>query len=786
MNLRQRAEKTLRADITSVERDATTETPSFDETQRLLHELQVHKIELEMQNDELNLSLAEMREHKERLANIVKYTPAGYFCIDPDGRFIEVNDAWLRMFGYNSPEEVIGRHFSIIQVDSTFDEAQKHLAKLLSGEAIPSGEFSCRRKDGSIGYHTFSAHPVVHADRIVRLEWFLIDISERRKHELYLDISREVLQLLNESENMPDSLYLVIALLKFRMKFDAVGIRLQEGDDFPYQAQDGFPRDFLLKENSLVERAVDGGVCRDKDGGVSLECICGLVISGKSGTSQLLLTKGGSFWSNDTCPLLELPHDEDPRTNPRNECIHLGYASVALVPVRVKERIVGLIQFNDRHKGRFTPDSVELLEAIASNIGSTLMRKQLEDEKMLLEHQFQQAQKLESLGILAGGIAHDFNNILAIILGHCGLMEMDAEEAESHIPMIKTAVERAAVLCRQMLDYAGMSQHNQTQINLVELVDEMVNLLKATIPQNVVIKRNLSAGIPLILGDESQIRQIVMNLIINASEAIGKVLGEIAVSLATSAIMAGQSEVDHLGNLISPGQYACLEVTDNGCGMDDETRRRIFEPFYTTKFTGRGLGMSAIMGIIIAHKGAIQLFTQPGEGTTFKVYLPMQTEKTAGKEPLTQSDTSLSWLGSGTILLVEDEEQIRSIAKILLKKFGFTVLEATNGKEALELYQKHAADVILVMTDMGMPVMDGYALISELNKINSGLPIIISSGFGDAVVASRVNTDEIAGLIYKPYSPGQLRKVLKSVVGSTDACSQKVFSPSLDGRGSGA
>jgi PAS domain S-box-containing protein len=568
MNLRQRAEKFLLVNEKSVELTATREALSLDET-RLLHELLVSQIELEMQNEELQLALAEMREHKERLGNIVKYTPAGYFCIDPDGRFIEVNGAWLQMFGYDSPEEVIGKHFNIIQVDSNLEKARIHLARLLSGEAIPSGEFFSRRKDGSVGYHTFSAHPVVHADKVVRLEWFIIDISEH---------------------------------------------------------------------------------------------------------------------------------------------------------------------------------------------------KRLEDEKAVLEQQFQQAQKLESLGILAGGIAHDFNNILAIILGHCGLMEINDEEAHSHVPAIKKAVERAALLCRQMLDYAGMSQHIQTQVNLVELVDEMLNMLKATLPQNVVIKQKLSAKTPFILGDGSQIRQIVMNLIINASEAISNIPGEIAVSLAKPAVIAGQSEKDHLGNIIPPGKYFCLEVKDNGCGMDEATKCRIFEPFFTTKFTGRGLGMSAVLGIITAHKGAVQLFSQPGEGTTFKVYLPVQTGESAGEESPNQTAVSLTWQGSGTILLVEDEEQIRMIGKILLKKFGFAVLEATNGKEALELYQKYASDIILVVTDMGMPVMDGYALIRALKKISPELPIIISSGFGSNVVTSQLDAEDIAGLLSKPYNPVQMLEVLKSVV----------------------
>ena len=392
-------------------------------------------------------------------------------------------------------------------------------------------------------------------------------------------------------------------------------------------------------------------------------------------------------------------------------------------------------------------------------------RKKVEEEKHTLEHQMQQTQKLESLGVLSGGIAHDFNNILAIIMGYCSLTKMDYETAENNILEIEKAAERAAALCRQMLAYAGKAQLTKAQVNMWTLVDEMASMLKTTLPQNAEIKLDLSADIPFINADASQLRQVVMNLIINASEAIGKEHGEIHVSLARTTVTDGQATKDYHGISIPFGEYVCLEVTDNGCGMDEETKWRIFEPFYTTKFTGRGLGMSAVLGIINSHGGALQLHSQLGQGTTFKVYLPVQKSDSARDENISASVPSAPWRGNGTILLVEDEDQVRLITKALLKNFGFSVLEAVNGKEALELYQKNATDITLVMTDMGMPIMDGYELFSELKKLNPELPIIVSSGYGDSEVGSRIGIDNIAGLISKPYGPDQLREVLKRVVG---------------------
>lgn len=291
----------------------------------------------------------------------------------------------------------------------------------------------------------------------------------------------------------------------------------------------------------------------------------------------------------------------------------------------------------------------------------------------------------------------------------------------------------------------------------------MVSMLKTTINKNIVIKSDLDSDIPAITGDDSQIRQVVMNLIINAAEAIGDTEGEIDVKLTTSEIKEQQTEKDHLGFIIPAGRYICFEVTDNGCGMDEEIIRKIFEPFYTTKFTGRGLGMSAVLGIIKAHNGALQLKSQPGEGTTFKVYLPFQLSKSETEKAQLKA-VFAPWQGSGTILLAEDEVQVKSIAIAQLQALGFKVLDAANGKEALELYQQNTSEISLVITDMGMPVMNGYELFYKLKQINPQLPIIISSGFGEADIGSKIPREEMAGLINKPYNFNQLQDMLKGVV----------------------
>jgi len=283
----------------------------------------------------------------------------------------------------------------------------------------------------------------------------------------------------------------------------------------------------------------------------------------------------------------------------------------------------------------YAPDKDEEGAVIGwvASITDITEQKRAENDRMQFEQQLQQAQRLESLGVLAGGIAHDFNNILAIIMGHCTLIEMDYRKAPDYIPQIEKAVARAAELCRQMLAYAGKAQFVQAQVNIAVLVEEMVKMLRSTFKQNVEIIASIDHDIPSIKADASQIRQIAMNLITNGAEAIGDAQGEVRVVLAKAVIKTGSSKKDYLGKIIPAGWYACLEVTDNGSGMSDETYNRIFEPFYTTKFTGRGLGLSAVLGIVTAQGGALQLSSQLGKGTTFKVYLPLPISDAIAGEP---------------------------------------------------------------------------------------------------------------------------------------------------------
>lgn len=423
--------------------------------------------------------------------------------------------------------------------------------------------------------------------------------------------------------------------------------------------------------------------------------------------------------------------------------------------VKIKTATVLQRQENERLAALVAKRTSELEQELVE-------RKKSEEERIRLEQQFQQAQKLESLGVLAGGIAHDFNNILTIILGHC-YMANDGTDSElghkHHVQQIEIAANRAAELCHQMLAYAGKSSLVQTRVNMRFLVDDIVKMLKSAILKNITIELDLQRNVPEITADISQVQQVIMNLIINAADAIGDKNGTIKVVLTKMLLQDQQTDKDFLGFAIRSGNYACLEVTDTGCGMDPVTQKKIFEPFFTTKFAGRGLGMSAILGIIKSHEGALQLSSELGSGTTFKVYFPLSTTSDAIKsQPAASSIPPVK--GNGTILLVDDEEALLMIGSALLDAMGYATITACNGREALEIFDQRRQEIDLVLLDLIMPEMGGIEAYRELRKVSPDLPIIICSGYSVEGVAEDIDNDSRTSGIQKPYNPEQLREAL--------------------------
>ncbi len=287
-----------------------------------------------------------------------------------------------------TPEEAMG-HVTHDLLKTRFPKPLAEIAEEVAEKGRWEGELTYSRKDGQVIVvaSRWAAQRDTSGRQVGVLE-INRDISERKQGEAYRSMGQDILLVLNENENQKEAIKRVIDIIKSATGVDAVGIRLQDEDDFPYFYQEGFPQDFLLKENSLLTRTKDGGICRDECGDICLECTCGLVVTGKTDPSSPLFTKGGSSWTNDSFPFLHVPVDDDIRTNPRNECIHQGFASVALIPIRAKGRVVGLLQLNDRRKGCFTLEGIETLEKIAENVGESMLRKQAEEALRESEEQF--------------------------------------------------------------------------------------------------------------------------------------------------------------------------------------------------------------------------------------------------------------------------------------------------------------------------------------------------------------------------------------------------------------
>ncbi len=389
---------------------------------------------------------------------------------------------------------------------------------------------------------------------------------------------------------------------------------------------------------------------------------------------------------------------------------------------------------------------------IVINARDVTERLKAEEDRHRLETQMREAQKLESLGMLAGGIAHDFNNLLMGIMGNAGLALLHLEDthpAHKRVKQIELASLRASELTNQMLAYSGKGRFLVQTLDLARLLEEMASLLQTVVSKKANLRIEAIPGRALIEADATQIRQVVMNLITNASDAQGELGG--TITLRAGLIDSGP-EIPCLAGTPPVGPAAFLEVADQGAGMEPETLERIFDPFFTTKFTGRGLGLSAVLGIVRGHHGAIQVKSTPEKGTTFRLTFPLSERR---PEVVASDPTQAELHGEGLILIVDDEPQVRQVAKGSLDHAGFEVLEAEDGLIALELFQQHRARIRAILLDLTMPHMDGHEVKRRLRTLDPEVPIVLTSGY-----SATEAEDSIQGpkdrFIQKPYRPKEL------------------------------
>jgi len=372
------------------------------------------------------------------------------------------------------------------------------------------------------------------------------------------------------------------------------------------------------------------------------------------------------------------------------------------------------------------------------------------------------AQKLDSLGLLAGGVAHDFNNLLTAILGSASvaLLKLPPEAAARRsIETLVAAARRAAELTQQLLAYSGRGKFEVRPVDLGDQVRELYIVLEAAVPKRIALRTDLTAKVPAVQADVGQMQQVVMNLVINAAEAIGERSGTISLRTGRATITADEEAAPFTGEPPAPGEYVVLEVTDDGCGMDPETTARVFDPFFTTKATGRGLGLAAVHGIVRSHHGALRIVSAPGGGTTFRVLLPAS----ASPAETRRSEATPALEGGGLVLVVDDENLLRRAARQIIEHFGYGAIEAEDGYAAIEIFRERSREIAVVLLDMTMPGMSGEETFHELRRIRPDACVVLSSGFNELEATRRFSGAEFAAFLQKPYTAEQLAQCLARV-----------------------
>jgi PAS domain S-box-containing protein len=461
--------------------------------------------------------------------------------------------------------------------------------------------------------------------------------------------------------------------------------------------------------------------------------------------------------------LEELTHTDDlPRVKRLLEAHLAGESATYEAEYRLKTRTGDWIWVVSRGRVVERDDDDRPRRATGTLLDIT-DRKESEAARAKLQERMQQAQKLESLGVLAGGIAHDFNNLLCGVVGAADLALSDlppGHPVTADLEQIRETGQRATELCRELLAYAGKGRFVVEPISLSEVVDSMAQLLKVSVSKKAVLRYELPGDLPEVEADASQLRQIVLNLVVNASEALEDRSGTITITTGAMECDRDYLQSAYVDDELPPGTYAFLEVADTGCGMAPGTLGRLFDPFFTTKFTGRGLGLAATMGIVRGHRGTIKVHAEPGGGATFKVLLPATERQPRRSAELARQ----RWLGSGTVLLADDEETVRTVGRRMLEALGFEVLLARDGREGLAVFRDHVDEIVLVLLDMTMPQMGGVETYLELRRLRPDVGVILISGYNEQEATRRFASEGLAGFIQKPFALETLRQALRAAL----------------------
>ena len=827
-----------------------------------------------------------LRQGKEQEYNALTQTSRdGFWIADTAGRFLDTNDTFCSLLGY-SREDLLGLTISDIEVLESQAQVAEHIRTIIAaGYARFQSHLRC--KDGRSIDVELSVQYV--GDPAGKLFVFTRDITEQKIQESAHEQAAQLLQIINIQNDLHDCLATLTASLKEWSGCEAVGIRLRSGNDFPYFETRGFPAEFVQAENSLCAYDENGEILRDEQGNPVLECMCGNILSGRFDPSLPFFTPRGSFWTNSTSVLLASTKEADLQVRTRNRCHGEGHESVALIPMRAGDLVIGLLQFNDPRPNNFTPALIETFEGMAETLALTLERrrveaelyksekrfrsllntipdliwlkdeagvylscnrtfekllgvneldivgktdydffdrdqadffrendrlaiatgrarsneewvtfadnsyralllttkvpmyeadgkiigvlgvgrditelKQAQEERSKLEHQLQQAQKIESIGHLAGGVAHDFNNMLGVILGHAELALMKADPSNpfiANLEEISKAAKRSADLTRQLLTFARKQTIAPRVLDLNQTVAGMLKMLQRLIGENIQLSWHPAAHLWPIKMDPSQIDQVLANLCVNARDAIS---GNGKITIATENCSFSETDLSEHQNLL-PGDYVRLTVSDDGCGMDKKTLEQIFEPFFTTKEigSGTGLGLATVYGAIRQNNGFINVYSEPGLGTTFTIYLPKDQTEAKSLQDLQEKPLQG---GTETILLVEDDEMLLQLKSMMLQQSGYRILATASAESAQTLAIEHQGPIHLMVSDVIMPVMNGKELAKRLQPLRPEMRVLFMSGYTADIISSQGVLEKGIHFLQKPVSYETLTRKVREVL----------------------
>ena len=446
----------------------------------------------------------------------------------------------------------------------------------------------------------------------------------------------------------------------------------------------------------------------------------------------------------------------------------LGIHAMLDAPIRIRGQMIGVVC--NEHRGaprRWTSHEENLSGTFADFVGLAIEAHEHYEQEVKahrLEAQLRQAQKLESMGLLAGGIAHDFNNLLVGILGNAGLALMELPEEAPLRPLIediRDAATRAAELANEMLAYSGRATVASDSVDLNGLVEEMVHLLRRSLAERSTIEVDLDPAGPTALGDATQLRRVVMNLITNAADAVEDRHGTVTVATGR-ATLPDYDTSDHIfGERLEDGDYVTFTVADDGAGMDSATKDHLFDPFYSTKTNGRGLGLAVVLGIVSSHRGAIMVDSALGRGSQFTILVPASHEPPPPPPP--PKVDAASRQRTGTILVADDEAIVRAVTRRVLQREGYAVLEAHDGREAIDRFREHRGELVAVVLDLTMPLVSGREALDAIRELDPAIPVLITSGYSHETLAQDLAGGPRTSFLQKPYNPSALLLALEKL-----------------------